>query len=245
MKLNVSLLLNTTIAIEIPMIVELASGFSTLEESLIAFTLTFVWLSLQKVNGAKYAAFVLLIPYSIGIFSTIYQSNLEFSYRLLLEVLLYGNRQLTNEKTLDIFSNFYCPISILGFTLSKRMGLIDDLIRYGLWQHGTVRRITDLILRVLTLIDLASELFFRITIGLEARYIDIGSWRKKLKKFKLWAPDLFRSMILSELARNDYLIATGIRIHKMRSNKEKGVLWIEIAAIFLLVVTIILLIFTH
>lgn len=245
MGFNASLLTNVALAIEIPLFAQLAAKFTTLDVSLIAFLLTFFWLLPQKTNGAKYAIFVLLIPYSLGIFAAIYQRNLAFTFHLVLEVLILGNREYASANALGSFSTFYCPISIIGYALGKRMELINDLARYGLWRFEAVRLSTDALLRVLTLIDLAAELFYRITFGLKSRYIDISNWRGKMSKMNLWAPGFLRSILLAGLARNDYLMATGIGIYKIRRDSIEGILWKEIMAVSLLLLTLILLIITR
>lgn len=237
--------MNVSAAISIPLLSVLLNNFISYEISLIALFLTFIWLSFQRKNGVIYALFVLLIPYLLGLFAAIYQRNLDFSITLLFGVLANGNREYASAKALDAFFILYCPISILGFALGKRLELISDLARYGLWQYSFIRKSTDMVLRVLTLIDLASELFFRISVGLKARYIDIEAWQKKVLLMKLWAPGFLRSILLTGLARKDYLATTGIAIHKIRLIEERGMLWTEWIAVALLAIILILHFFIH
>ena len=235
-----TLLSNLLIALNIPVIVCILQSFVQLDPSLTALCITFVWLAIQKPNGSKYAIFVLLIPYSIGIFAAIYQVNLSFNIELLSRVLLYGERGLASINSLDAFYKYYCPISIMGFALNKRMRIIDDLARYGLWDYSIVRKLTAGLIRVLVMIDMSNEIFIKITHGLKTRYIDITGWHSKMVRMNLWAPRFLQRILLTELAHHSYLKSTGISVHKIQRSCEMRFLWEEKVIALALVATTIL-----
>ena len=104
-----TLLSNVLVAVSIPVIANLVQSFSRIDPSLTALCVTLVWLTLQTPNGGKYALFVLLVPYSIGVFAAIYQKNLFFSFSLLSQVLIEGKNELASINSLNAFYKYYCP----------------------------------------------------------------------------------------------------------------------------------------
>lgn len=236
MRPRASILLNLVAAIEIPLLSILASNLFGIEPSAVALVLTFLWfLVLYPILAGLV---VLIIPYSIGVFAVIYQAQLDFNLELVERLIVYGDRSIVNPAVLSAFVFTYCPLLILGFSLSSRLKIVDDLCRYRLWRFNSVRRVTGALMRLLVLIDAGSEYIYRLKLGLKSRYIELENTRQLIRNFSLWAPPLFARIILSELQRAEYLQSTGIALHKVQGKCSTG-LWIsEIFAIIILATTV-------
>lgn len=236
MRQQATLLLNVAAAIQVPLIAGIVSALTQVDESLTALLAAFLWLALFL--PLQYPVVLLVLPYAIGIFAGIYQTNLSFNWELLSKVLMYGERSYTSAAALDVFVYFYCPLIIISHALGRRMRMINDLCRYGLWHIGIVRILFSGLLRVLVLVDAVSEFLHKIILGLLSRYLDLGPWVQKVIYFRLWAPGLLKKILITELHRYEYLRSTGISIRKIRCVCAKGLLWKEKAMMVLLSVMV-------
>ncbi len=238
MQRSASLLLNLVASIEVALVALLISEVASIEPSMVALVLACLWISI--FHSVVIAVVALAIPYMIGVFVTIYQTTLDFDFSLVARLLFEGDRSIANSASLNVFAYSYSPIMIMGLSLNSRLGIIDDLCRYKMWNIQWVRTAVEALMRVLALVDAASEYLYKVQLGLRSRYLDLRSTGAKLRHLKLWAPPLFLRIILSEFQRFEYLQSTGIALRKVSKQCARGLILIELFALFILFATVVL-----
>lgn len=246
MRSSISLLTTLLVIVEIKLITYGLRFILPTDQSLTTFVFTFLWIALQRPIGFKSATMGVLFPFMFGICATVYQTNLSLRYDLIHDLLCMGNRQLANSLSLDLFANYYCPVFIFGYYLQKiKLSIIHDLARYGLWKFLIVRHIVELLVQILVLIGLCSEIFHKIRLGFQTRYINIDSWFTCMKYVLQWSPVLLRSVLQVSIARGQYLKTSGIGLYKVNQSEGFRITCIEKAIALLTVSTALLLFSTH